>query len=118
MTRFVTQLSSRLATATSCPLPVWRIGITGGLVGILCRVGPTVLALFGIVSAGTVLVWANNLYDKLRLVAPARRACRLDRADGTNGTRANGNYRTTHENGCGAGISAKPDLRPAELYVD
>lgn len=44
-------------------LPVWRIGITGGLVGILCCVGPTALALFGIISAGTAFVWANDLYD-------------------------------------------------------
>ncbi len=26
-------------------LPVWRIGLTGGLVGMLCRVGATALAL-------------------------------------------------------------------------
>ncbi|MGH3950121.1 MAG: hypothetical protein ACRDSE_13515 [Pseudonocardiaceae bacterium] len=26
-------------------LPVWRVGTAGGLVGTLCRVGPTVLAL-------------------------------------------------------------------------
>jgi hypothetical protein len=44
-------------------LPIWRIGITGGLVGILCCVGPTVLAVFGIVSAGTAFVWASQLYD-------------------------------------------------------
>ena len=44
-------------------LPIWRIGITGGLVGILCCVGPAVLALLGIVSAGTAFVWANSLYD-------------------------------------------------------
>jgi hypothetical protein len=44
-------------------LPVWRMGLTGGLVGILCCVGPTVLALLGIVSAGTAFVWATNLYD-------------------------------------------------------
>lgn len=43
-------------------LPIWRIGLTGGLVGMLCCVGPTVLALFGIVSATTALAWANNLY--------------------------------------------------------
>jgi hypothetical protein len=43
-------------------LPVWRIGFTGGLVGILCCVGPTVLALFGIVGAGTAFVWATDLY--------------------------------------------------------
>jgi hypothetical protein len=42
---------------------VWRIGITGGVVGILCCVGPTILALFGIVSAATAFAWANNLYD-------------------------------------------------------
>lgn len=44
-------------------LPVWRIGITSGVVGILCCVGPTVLALFGIISAATAFAWANNLYD-------------------------------------------------------
>lgn len=44
-------------------LPMWRIGLTGGLVGILCCVGPTVLALVGIVSAGTAFAWATNLYD-------------------------------------------------------
>lgn len=44
-------------------LPVWRMGLTGGLVGILCCVGPTVLALVGIVSAGTAFAWATNLYD-------------------------------------------------------
>lgn len=44
-------------------LPVWRIGLTGGLVGILCCVGPTVLALLGLVSAGTAFAWATNLYD-------------------------------------------------------
>jgi hypothetical protein len=42
--------------------PVWRIGLTGGLVGILCCVGPTVLALLGLVSAGTAFVWATDLY--------------------------------------------------------
>lgn len=44
-------------------LPVWRIGIVSGLVGIACCVGPTVLALLGIVSGATALAWANNLYD-------------------------------------------------------
>ena len=44
-------------------LPVWRMGLTGGLVGILCCVGPTVLALVGVVSAGTAFAWATNLYD-------------------------------------------------------
>lgn len=45
------------------PLPVWRVGLAGGLVGILCCVGPTVLALLGIVGAGTAFVWATDLYD-------------------------------------------------------
>ncbi|PKV97660.1 hypothetical protein ATK30_8652 [Amycolatopsis echigonensis] len=44
-------------------LPVWRIGVVGGLVGILCCVGPTVLALLGLVTAGTAFAWATNLYD-------------------------------------------------------
>lgn len=44
-------------------LPVWRIGITGGLVGILCCVGPAMLALLGMVSAGTALAWSTSLYD-------------------------------------------------------
>jgi hypothetical protein len=44
-------------------LPVWRMGLAGGLVGILCCVGPTVLALLGIVSAGTAFAWATTLYD-------------------------------------------------------
>lgn len=43
-------------------LPMWRIGLTGGVVGILCCVGPTLLALFGIVSAGTAFTWATSLY--------------------------------------------------------
>lgn len=44
-------------------LPVWRMGLTGGLVGILCCVGPTVLALLSLVSAGTAFAWATDLYD-------------------------------------------------------
>lgn len=44
-------------------LPMWRVGIAGGLVGILCCVGPTVLALLGLVSAGTAFAWATDLYD-------------------------------------------------------
>lgn len=44
-------------------LPVWRVGLAGGVVGILCCVGPTVLALFGVVGAGTAFVWATTLYD-------------------------------------------------------
>jgi hypothetical protein len=44
-------------------LPTVRIGIVAGLTGILCCVGPTVLALLGVVSAGTAFVWATDLYD-------------------------------------------------------
>lgn len=44
-------------------LPTWRIGLASGLVGIMCCVGPTVLALLGVVSAGTASVWATDLYD-------------------------------------------------------
>ncbi|MCV6986929.1 hypothetical protein H7H78_16365 [Mycobacterium shinjukuense] len=44
-------------------LPIWRIGITGGVVGMLCCVGPTILALLGIVTAATAFAWANDLYD-------------------------------------------------------
>lgn len=44
-------------------LPTVRIGVVGGLVGMLCCVGPTVLALLGVVGAGTAFVWATDLYD-------------------------------------------------------
>jgi hypothetical protein len=44
-------------------LPVVRIGVLAGVTGILCCVGPTVLALLGVVSAGTAFAWANDLYD-------------------------------------------------------
>lgn len=43
-------------------LPVWRVGLAGGVVGILCCVGPTVLALLGVVSAATAFTWATDLY--------------------------------------------------------
>lgn len=42
---------------------MWRTGIAGGLVGMLCCVGPTVLALVGVVGAGTAFAWATDLYD-------------------------------------------------------
>lgn len=42
---------------------MWRIGIAAGTVGILCCVGPTVLAMIGIIGAATAFAWANNLYD-------------------------------------------------------
>lgn len=44
-------------------LPMWRIGITGGLVGIACCAGPVVLALIGVLSASTAFLWATALYD-------------------------------------------------------
>jgi len=56
----VTQTDSRPQTRRG--LPVWRIGLLGGLVGMSCCIGPTVLALLGIVSAGTAYAWANDLY--------------------------------------------------------
>jgi hypothetical protein len=47
---------------TGRPLAVWRIGVTGRLVGILCCVGPAVLAVLDVVSAGTAFAWATDLY--------------------------------------------------------
>ena len=44
-------------------LPALRIGFAGGLVGILCCVGPTMLALVGVMGASTAYLWANELYD-------------------------------------------------------
>jgi len=44
-------------------LPTVRIGLAAGIAGLLCCVGPTVLALLGIVSGATALAWGNNLYD-------------------------------------------------------
>lgn len=55
-----TDVETRSAQET---VPGTRIGIFAGLTGILCCVGPTVLALLGIVSAGTAYTWANDLYD-------------------------------------------------------
>jgi hypothetical protein len=63
VTEHVAHKPDRGRGAAADRLPTWRIGITGGLVGILCCVGPTVLALVGIVSAGTAFAWANDLYD-------------------------------------------------------
>lgn len=57
------QQASPTAKTRADRLPVWRIGLTSGLVGILCCVGPTVLAVLGIVSAGTAFAWATDLYD-------------------------------------------------------
>lgn len=55
-------LAENRRSALNSRLPMWRIGITSGLVGILCCVGPTVLAALGIISGATALAWANNLY--------------------------------------------------------
>lgn len=54
---------SRRSRADRDRLPMWRMGLTGGLVGIVCCVGPTVLALLGVVSAGTAFAWGTDLYD-------------------------------------------------------
>ena len=40
-----------------------RIGVIAGAAGMLCCVGPTVLALFGLVGAATAYGWATRLYD-------------------------------------------------------
>lgn len=50
-------------TESGARLPVWRIGLTGGLVGISCCAGPAVLTLLGVISAGTAYSWATDLYD-------------------------------------------------------
>ena len=52
-----------VSARTSAQLSSIRIGLLAGLTGILCCVGPTVLAILGVVSAGTAYVWANDLYD-------------------------------------------------------
>lgn len=55
--------TSRQSSTRDRSVPAIRIGIAAGVTGILCCVGPTVLALLGVVSAGTAFVWANDLYD-------------------------------------------------------
>lgn len=55
--------SGDTAAGRQSQLAVWRIGIAGGLTAIFCCVGPTMLALLGVVSAGTAFVWATDLYD-------------------------------------------------------
>ena len=44
-------------------IPALRMGVVAGTTGLLCCVGPTVLALLGIVSAATAFAWATDLYD-------------------------------------------------------
>ncbi len=56
--------SERAQTSTRSALPSARIGLAAGLTGMLCCVGPTVLALIGAVSAGTAFLWATDLYDR------------------------------------------------------
>lgn len=51
------------AVTATPKLPTARIGVLAGLTGILCCVGPTVLAIVGVISAGTAYAWANTLYD-------------------------------------------------------
>lgn len=46
----------------SSVLPWRRIGMLGGAAAMLCCVGPTVLALFGIIGGTTALAWADDLY--------------------------------------------------------
>lgn len=48
---------------TPAAVPAVRIGLVAGIAGITCCVGPTVLALVGLVGAGTAFSWANDLYD-------------------------------------------------------
>lgn len=43
-------------------LPAIRIGLAGGLAAMVCCVGPTVLAVIGVVSAATASTWAESLY--------------------------------------------------------
>lgn len=59
----MSQTSQKPPTMPQRGLPAIRIGVAAGVTGLLCCVGPTVLALLGVVSAGTAFVWANDLYD-------------------------------------------------------
>lgn len=52
-----------VSTVPGRRLPVWRAGLAGGVVGMLCCVGPSVLALLGVVGAGTAYTWSIHLYD-------------------------------------------------------
>lgn len=53
---------ARVARPRRRPLPAVRIGLASGLAGILCCVGPTVLALIGVLGARTAYAWAEGLY--------------------------------------------------------
>jgi hypothetical protein len=63
MVAAVTPTKTTAARTTRPGLPAVRIGLAAGITGMLCCVGPTVLALIGVVSAGTAFVWATGLYD-------------------------------------------------------
>jgi hypothetical protein len=56
-------MTSDDVTAPARDLPSVRVGLLAGTVGMLCCVGPTVLALIGVVGAGTAFAWATDLYD-------------------------------------------------------
>ncbi len=59
----MSQTSQQPNTANRRGLPAIRIGVAAGITGLLCCVGPAVLALLGVVSASTAFVLANDLYD-------------------------------------------------------
>ena len=63
MVAAVTQAKTTAAVKTRRGLPAVRIGLAAGITGLLCCIGPTVLALLSVVSAGTAFVWATDLYD-------------------------------------------------------
>ena len=45
------------------PVSMWWTGLTGGVTAILCCVGPTVLALTGLMSGAAAFTLATDLYD-------------------------------------------------------
>jgi hypothetical protein len=53
---------ARVTTGPPPRLAVLRIGALGGLVGMMCCVGPATLAAAGIVGAATAARWAGALY--------------------------------------------------------
>jgi peptidoglycan/LPS O-acetylase OafA/YrhL len=59
----MTGVSDPAHQTTRRGLPAVRIGVLAGLTGLMCCVGPSVLALIGVISAGTAFTWATDLYD-------------------------------------------------------
>ncbi|TDD55241.1 hypothetical protein [Saccharopolyspora elongata] len=57
-------ISSAGQNSRTIRLPMWRIGITGGVVGLLCCIGPTVLGL---------LVWLSPRRRNQCSIAGVRR---------------------------------------------